>query len=360
MIFSKIPKKNFLEDKKIQDKGFLGAVDNQWGPVIHGWAICKTSDSPVTVKIVADSQMHYVLSNKPRKDIAACGLHPTGDCGFSINVGQRLAKPAKVNVLLDVGEIESSRPNFISKPIFFMHIAKTAGSSANRFFMEALGEKNVAVHVEAIKNPESLQGVRFISGHVGYESFFTDYFPYLGLERKDIYLATILRSPLKQLISHLNWVRHLLEPQQAGFLASHPPIVHEISHRLNDLDFSCPEDMARFVATMRSSERPLFDNCQSRYFYSGKRSSFYNQSDFNKALRNYNQFDFIGFTEKFEDGICFLAEKAGVVNRWERVPKVNVNNYNYGFDLENTDLIESILPLINFDNELYKIASNYQ
>ncbi|WP_444924272.1 hypothetical protein ACJJH9_03140 [Microbulbifer sp. DLAB2-AF] len=348
------PKKS--EELLIENGNFLGALDNQWGPVIHGWALNKINNSPVTVKVTTDKEEYYIVAKELRKDIIDCGLHPTGNCGFSINIGRRLNNPAKVNMMIDVGELKPSRPKFVNKQIFFMHIAKTAGSSTNRFFVQFLGDKNSAVHIEGENNPKSLRGLRYISGHIGYESFFNNYFPHLACDRQDIYLATILRSPLKQLVSHLNWVRHLIEPQKAEFLASHPPIVHKISQRLKNLDFTSPEDMSEFVETLKPSERPLFDNCQSRYFHSGCSSSSYSQNDFNKALENFKKFHFVGITERFESSIRILADKAGIIDDWISTPKENVNSFDYGFDFNNGELIESVSPLIKYDNKLYELA----
>ncbi|MCQ3828318.1 sulfotransferase family 2 domain-containing protein [Microbulbifer elongatus] len=330
---------------------FEGAVDNQWGPVVRGWAKLVNSTSPALVEINADGEKYFIEASEFRDDLQRCGIHPTGECGFSLNLGRRLKVPAQVAVYSMLGHLAASRPAFVNKPIFFMHIAKTAGSSVNEFFIDHFGRERSAMHIESVTDVTTLAQHQFISGHIGVERFERDF------EWGKFYTATILREPVQQLVSHLNWVRHLSEPERADFLQGHPRIVREISERLQQVDFSCPEAMSRFVAELRPAERPLFDNCQCRYFFSIPAGQPYNEDAFDQAEANLMRFDFVGLTENFEAAIRFLSAKAGIVKSWERSPKVNVNGYDYGFDRQNRDLVNAVSPLIRFDQALYHRAS---
>ncbi|WP_288130893.1 hypothetical protein [Microbulbifer sp.] len=330
---------------------FEGAVDNQWGPVIRGWAKVADASTPALVLIDADGEQHCVLATEYRDDLRKRGIHPSGDCGFSLNLGRRLKVPAKVSVFSAAGDLAPSRPAFVNKPLFFMHIAKTAGSSVNEFFIEHFGRERAAMHIESVSNPQVLANHQFISGHIGLERFERDF------NSDNFYTATMLRDPARQLASHLNWVRHLCEPERAEFLQGHPKIVREISARLQQVDFSCPEAMSRFVSELRPAERPLFDNCQCRYFHSIPAGCSYNDEAFAQAVKNLMRFDFVGLTEEFEPAIRYLGAKAGIIKSWEKPPRVNVNKFDYGFDTTNPELVTAVAPLIRYDQALYHRAS---
>ena len=334
-----------------QSVSFEGAVDNQWGPVVRGWAKVVDGSAPALVMIDADGEQHYAVASEYRDDIYKRGIHPTGECGFSLNLGRRLKNPAKVSVFSALGGIAPSRPAFVNKPVFFMHIAKTAGSSVNEFFIEHFGRERAAMHIESVSDPQTLAQHQFISGHIGLERFERDF------DIDKFYTATMLREPVRQLVSHLNWVRHLSEPERAEFLQGHPKIVQDISARLQRVDFSSVEAMSRFVSELRPAERPLFDNCQCRYFYSIPAGQPYSEEAFKRAAKSLMRFDFVGLTEDFEPAIRYLGAKAGIIKAWEKPPHVNVNKFDYGFDVANPELVTAVAPLIRYDQALYHRAS---
>ena len=336
----------------VEDSLLQGAVDNQWGPVVRGWAKVADGSVPALVMIDADGEQHYVWASEFRDDLLKRGVHPTGECGFSLNLGRRLKGPARVSVFSAIGDIAPSRPAFVNKPVFFMHIAKTAGSSVNEFFIEHFGRERAAMHIESVTDPTTLAHHQFISGHIGLERFQRDF------DAEKFYTATILRDPVRQLVSHLNWVRHLSEPERAEFMQGHPAIVREISARLQKVDFSNAESLSQFVSALRPAERPLFDNCQCRYFHTVPAGKPYDEEAFIKAAANMARFDFVGLTENFEPAIRYLSAKAGIVKSWEKPPRVNVNKFEYGFDFTNSDLVTAVAPLIRYDQALYHRASD--
>lgn len=329
---------------------FEGAIDNQWGPVVHGWAKVADCSQPVLVMIRADGELHYVVASELREDVRARGKHPTGQCGFSLNLGRRLNAPAEVSAFSYEGDIAPSRPAFVNKPIFFMHIAKTAGSSVNKFFIDHFGRDNATAHIEWVKDPAMLDKHQFISGHITLAQFERDF------DTKHFYTATMVRDPVRQLVSHLNWVRHLSEPEKADFLNGHPPDVRDISAKLWRLDFSDPASLANFVANLEPSERSLFDNRQCRYFHAIPAARRYDEMAFKKAEENLSRFDFVGLTENFEPAIRYLAGRAGIVKAWEKAPRANVNKFDYGFDIKNPQLVTAVEPLIRYDQALYRRA----
>lgn len=334
-----------------EQTGLEGAIDNQWGPVIRGWAKIGDGSQPALVLIRADGEVYYKEASEIREDLKERRVHPTGGCGFSVNVGRRLLAPVEVSVFSPAGLLVQSRPDFVGKPIFFMHIAKTAGSSVNEFFINHFGRARAAMHIEAVSDPSTLAHHQFISGHISLQRFERDY------DTARFYTATVLRDPVHQLASHLNWVRHLSEPERADFLKGHPPIVQEISARLREVDFADPSAMRDFAQALRPAERSLFDNCQCRYFHTIPPGRAYDEEAFARACESLARFDFVGLTENFEPAMRFLGAKAGIIKPWERAPRVNVNKFSYGFDVSNPELVAAIEPLIRYDQALYHRAA---
>ena len=101
-------------------------------------------------------------------------------------------------------------PALQGSPVFFMHIAKTAGSYLNAVLTDALGETQVATHVEhrlggAADLAEMLaNGRRVISGHVMnclWEQITAG-------SPQTFRKVSIVREPIAHLASHLLWLDH--------------------------------------------------------------------------------------------------------------------------------------------------------
>lgn len=149
--------------------------------------------------------------------------------------------------------------------ILYVHIAKTGGSSVNRFISSHFSPAEVITHVEGSPGWHSRisnEKILFISGHVFYPVFKDLLGPLDG------YLKVIvLRNPIQHVISHLAWVRHLSDPEgRARFrLDSHPEPVQEMSLKLAKINLGDPMHISKFISEVNAFEKELMDNTQTRY-----------------------------------------------------------------------------------------------
>jgi hypothetical protein len=95
------------------------------------------------------------------------------------------------------------------KKIFFMRIAKTAGSAFNLFLKknfvgEAHCERYLIPNTNKFSKIEHLKSLDYVSGHLRLPVFQENNF-----SNKEYFLLAFLREPVAQLISHLNWVMHI-------------------------------------------------------------------------------------------------------------------------------------------------------
>ncbi|MFM6402345.1 MAG: hypothetical protein ACKPFF_37175, partial [Planktothrix sp.] len=100
-------------------------------------------------------------------------------------------------------------PNSVHSPTkktFFIHIPKTAGSSFNKFLHTYLhGDSHCESYRDSsqpwtFNNLDFLKSFDFISGHLNIQYFNKNF------ERDNYLLVTLLRNPVDQLISHVNWL----------------------------------------------------------------------------------------------------------------------------------------------------------
>ena len=155
-----------------------------------------------------------------------------------------------------------------SNPVFFMHIAKTAGSYLNAAVTAAIGEEKVVPHVERfLGGGEQVRqmlsgGHSFISGHVMLKTW-------QAIERDvgtTFTKCTILRDPIEHLASHILWLDHYnREDKRREYNA-----LDRAHRRLIDLIGHCDLADVGMLDDLLTDLPPLgvrlLDNCQSRYF----------------------------------------------------------------------------------------------
>lgn len=343
----KLKKKRQLSPAKEKSK-HIGFVDNHWGPKIRGWA-CNTSNlnKPVWVRVTGDGVDRIVEADQYRSDIEKKGIHPNGHCGFSLELSEMQSRPVKVSIIEEVSTLDYSQPLYHGRKLFFMHIAKTAGSSVNHDISSQYNAGEFCFHIEGQKDTELLYKKKFISGHVNLDRFKHSF------SRKDYILFSFLRNPIDQLVSHLYWVRHLSEPGIENFKSQHPPVVQKLSEKMHSMNFSNKDQMKFFVENLSNIEAPLFDNCQCRYFNPIPANKRYSQNNAVDAITYMESFDVIGITEQYEKSMNQLERVMGWTRNNKKVTRENVNRYDYGLDKTDKDILEILSPLVQYDQILY-------
>lgn len=240
--------------------------------------------------------------------------------------------------------------------LFFMHIAKTAGTSVKRYFVDTEGAQHCALTLEIDQRwqegvvPFELRSMRVLAGHVRYQAFVRrmDYWRYV--------LATVLRPPLLHVISHIAHVRRLADPGQEHRLAQASAPVQGLAHKLAGLDLSDGPTLRRLGAELTPSEQGLFDNCQVRYLGDVRGAERVSIDHFEQAKAALKSFDIVGTTE---DLPAFLSAIASRMN-WaqpESPPRENLGSGYYGMDPTAPSIQRGLAPLNRVDQRLFGFAT---
>lgn len=184
--------------------------------------------------------------------------------------------------------------------ILFLHIPKTAGSSFNAIFKNAVPQGRHFEHLEG--RGERLKGICedglpfFVSGHLTFDSMLT------YIERPDVFSISILREPADQLLSHLKWVKYVGSP---GY--PHPQHVEASILQLARQLFETPLDDIVAVGRLIDSRvgRQLFDNLHVRYM-TNARMDRVDESHLHNALENVLKLSFVFVLEDMEAALGLL------------------------------------------------------
>ncbi len=150
--------------------------------------------------------------------------------------------------------------------IFFLHIPKTAGTALSRVFRAAVPAERYFEHMESrvplfhevIADGEPF----FVSGHFTYEVA-------QGLiSRQDVYALTVLREPVRQLESHIKWVKAYGNPSDPERLQLIPPPIANLALQLWESDLNDVNDLEKVLESPLGHQ--LFDNLHVRYLTSAK------------------------------------------------------------------------------------------
>ncbi|WP_299697844.1 hypothetical protein [Hydrocarboniphaga sp.] len=332
---------------------------------LRGWIIDRNK-SVTDIRVVRERDgrdLGQLEVGQAREGVAAVDpkLRHAGNGGFggvlSLNEAGRyrvevwVAGGARVPIFSFVLRDPAAQPT----KLLFMHIAKTAGTSVNRFLSESVGAARCAFHLEVDPRWRT-QGGRaelakssVISGHITY--------PVLSsrLDCDDYLKVTLLRNPLDHVLSHLAFIRHLAEPSQRSRLAGHSPAIRAFAAKLAATDFADRKAVKALVAGLGAEEIVLVDNVQVRYLSSVASAERVRQSHLQSARQSLIHFDHVGLTEQMEP---FLAGIASRMN-WplpRYVPQENRNPERYGIDADNPELRAALKPLVIYDQLLYRYA----
>jgi hypothetical protein len=162
------------------------------------------------------------------------------------------------------------------KPMFFLHIPKTSGSSCNAMLRVAYGRLNFVDHAEHLL-PDLLRGtvptrrVDCVSAHVP----MCRWVAYRGVRAYPV--VTLLRDPWARLVSHINWVNKFNrgEPLPGGRSG---PVVARVAAMIAATDFTRRRQVKAFRdAVMKEPEFNAFDNMQVRMLVTGSHRATFKQ-----------------------------------------------------------------------------------
>lgn len=197
----------------------------------------------------------------------------------------------------------------LDRSVFFLHIAKAAGSSVNRFFTECLRPDYCLTHVESIPDwRRKLEGKKFVSGHVLYNNVCS--IPYVT----DSMRITVVREPWDYLISHLNWIARLAKPENKVIFNRRPECVQKLAIKIFECDFSYQLATEEFLHSLTQWESALLINSQTRYLAIDSVNETARISNVESALDCLRKFEYVGEVSRIDEFFRKIALDIGKTN----------------------------------------------
>ena len=332
-----------------------------------GWCYNRLfRSSPVTLTFYrGDQQVGKVTCDQPREDLKLLGLHPTGNCGFSVELDTpndtNAEKPLLIKhnhgffALVEIQPEKLPEPTRLSGQVFFMHIPKTAGTSFNQLIKPCLQRDDYLFDIQSIKDWDNanVETKPFLTGHIPFYRI-REYFGQSDLPK----LHSIVREPYAHLHSHLLWVKGVAGGGERQLFETHHDRAKNFSIKLNQIDFSDVEAFKEFVDALEGFELEYFDNLQTRYFL-GSFVQRVSANDRQYAMTNLELFESVGRTENFPaffQSLCNCYQIKQVIKE----TKYNKASLKPLFDINNQEFREVMHPLVKYDLEIYeKVKSNW-
>lgn len=349
------------------EKLYRYAIDRINGRFISGWSFHRIfTNRPVTVRVAADGHDLGVFTCREyRRDLKEQGLHPSGRCGFDFSFPADF-DPRQYSALhlyfdsgsrplvsFDCRELVQLAP-VLGRPICFMHIPKTAGTSFNAFARQCFAGDEYFTHIERLTPLQRRQATaraRYLSGHLPWHEFVEVIEP----ARYDLY--ALLREPVAHLHSHFNYVRrvHTDAEHERHFRFRHNETIRAMGMRLAAVDFSDTDRLQRFVDDLSGYQCDFFDNIQTRYFLD-HRPERVTEADFRQAVETVQRFTAIGLTEHYDHFQNRFCRHLGVPTQ-QQTPRSNRSQRYRLFDGDNPEIVKVIDPLVCFDRRLYDLIA---
>jgi hypothetical protein len=295
-----------------------------------------------------------------RQDLKDQGLHPTGYCGFECVFHEPLdhqsGDPVSVHINGSNWSAFTYGPDQVldvfkpdGNPIFFMHIPKTAGTSFNNYIRQYFGYQMSHTHIQTTpleRQREMANTSHFLSGHVTLE-----HIPSIFNDRRNVHRHSIVRQPLKQLHSHIGWVKGIALDPNGDFFQKHHSLVQDMGKDLFRTDLANPKNLRQLAAGLDGFQIDFFDNIQTRYFLD-YRPDRVSERDCHNAISNISQFKTIGLTESFNQYTGEFCDFYGITQK----PVTSVHNPSKVkplFDINDPASRAAIEPLVQYDIALY-------
>ena len=156
------------------------------------------------------------------------------------------------------------------RPIFFMHIAKTAGSFVNHVVNVSAQEGQYDFHIERFLRykeyfeKEAKEKI-FVSGHV----YLSDWLDMSKTYSLDFDIMTIIREPFSHIVSHMLWLDHYNQREFRGEFNALDQNTQTVVDRIGAVNFEDPGSLDNFLTHLSPRGIQYLDNCQARYFLCG-------------------------------------------------------------------------------------------
>lgn len=345
-------------------KLFLHHIDVVNDRYVSGWCFNRLlPNKAVTLKVYANGKiLGKVRCELPRKDVAEAGLNKTGNCGFVCHFPEGALQSNTALTFSISGwpkSIITIRPDQIqpvltnTPPLFFMHIPKTAGTSFNNHVQSWFDHGDWHIHTETYDKEKILSlanpGV-YLAGHLRLFEI-KSLFPDLST----INLLALLRDPLKQLHSHLAWIKGIGLNQDGSFYHSHPQAIQDLALKMQHHEFRTPDQLSMFVGQLNGFEWDFFDNIQTRYFLNDRPDQV-TAGHVDQAIGNLDLYSSVGLTEEYELFIKTVADQHGRKHQ-RQSSKHNKTKVTPLFDLESIEVQEALQPLVQYDQLLYNAVA---
>lgn len=235
----------------------------------------------------------------------------------------------------------------MSQKYFYLHIPKTAGTTFNDFLRKNFDASECIFHIEI--QIDKIDNKTVLSGHIPLpkaQKIIPNFDDHVKL--------TVFREPLKQVSSHLRFVRKLAEPSEKKRLLEHTPQIQKIVARLANTDLSSPQSLQEFIYWLKEENLALFHNTQTQYLV-GTRFEM-NAEIIQDAKDRLEIITYIGITERLDDYIFLLSHKLGFSKLQFKNKKLNVTEESFGLDTGNSEIEKVLEPLIYVDKIIYKEA----
>ncbi len=327
-----------------------------------GWCFRRIfRKSPVKLSFFQDERcLGEAVSSMERQDLLEQNLHPTGRCGFECQFSDDLEsvndRPITIyanNGSRPIATIAMDQVLDVFRPknpgLFFMHIPKTAGTSFHNYLKQYFGYGKIETHIEKYtlaKQQRLINQRDCLTGHIPLEHIANIY---NGLKHVDLH--SMVRNPIKQICSHLDWIRGIAIQPQSEFFGQHHPLIQKMGMALNQVDLTCADNLGQIVNNLDGFQIDFFDNIQTRYFLD-YRPDCVGPKDLENAIGNLKLFRTIGVTEKYDDYLKMFCESYDL--KYTQIPGAhNPSKVKKSFDSSSPELITALDPLIKFDQQLY-------
>ena len=348
-----------------------GFLDGLQGNEIVGWASYGPNDSrsPQIQVLVDDQIAANLIGSIQRPGVKSKGFHPTGACGFSFSLDlipeplRHKARCIRVNLIQENEEPIELRnsPSAVMwetnlripavKKLFFMHIAKAAGTSANHMMANFYSPLTCLTHVETQFHdwPKGYaEQFDFVSGHIE-----APVARALGL--KNFVWATLFRRPRPHLFSHINWLRHIGSDPNSEFHLAHSKPIRDLSIQLANVAAGDEDALKQALDYQNPTVRTLFDNRQTRYLLP-RNTKTVDEEGLAIALERLSWFDLVGTVEQIEVFEKRLPQLLGT-HKPAETPALNRAPATAALNFEDYS-VDAVLPFIRFDREIYNTVGH--